>query len=266
MAGIALFSLFGGAMTRRKLRKLIVAFVIAVGAARPSSAQVADEPSRREAIQHYRNGQELFQSEKLEAAAVEFQRAIDKDHLLTLAYYSLGQSFMNLRRYAGAIKAYQDCIAAFRTLHGLTQVNRIDVEKQRDDEIRELRDTARRLRPQASPGSILEMRAIQIESRVDDLERQRTSVEGPFVPPGEVLLALGSAMFRSGNREGAEAEWKAALQSKPKLGEAHNNLAVIYLTSGRYKEAEAEVKAAEKTGFRVNPQFKEDLKKAAAGR
>ena len=52
----------------------------------------------------------------------------------------------------------------------------------------------------------------------------------------------------------------------PKFGEAHNNLAVIYMTSGRYKDAEAEVKAAEKAGFRVNPQFKEDLKKAAASR
>jgi tetratricopeptide (TPR) repeat protein len=248
------------------LKSRVAAFVITAAVVPPASAQIADEPSRREAIQHYRNGQELFQSEKFEAAAIEFQRAIDKDHLLTLAHYSLGQSFMNLRRYASAIKAYRGCIEAFRTLHGLTQANRIDVEKQRDDEIRELRDTSRRLRQQASPGSILEMRAIQIDSRVDDLERQRGSVEGPFVPPGEVLLALGSALFRSGDRDGAEAEWKAALQSKPKLGEAHNNLAVIYMSSGRLKEAEAEVKAAEKAGFRVNPQFKDDLKKASSGR
>jgi len=247
------------------MRQRVAAAMFAFMSVMPiAGAQLADEQSRREALRHYRAGQELFQSEKFEPAALEFQKAIEYDRLLTLAHYSLGQSYMNLRRYASAIKAYEGCIDAFKTLHGLAQANRFDVEKQRDDEIRELKDTARRLRQGAQPGSILEMRAIQIDSRVDDLERQRTSIEAPFVAPGEVLLALGSAHFRSGDREAAEVEWKAALQSKPKLGEAHNNLAVIYMTSGRYKEAEAEVKAAEKNGFRVNPQFKEDLKKAEA--
>jgi Flp pilus assembly protein TadD len=79
-----------------------------------------------------------------------------------------------------------------------------------------------------------------------------------------VLLSLGSAHFRNGEPDAAEAEWKAAIEVNPKLGEAHNNLAVIYMTTGRLKEAEAEVKAAEKTGFRVNPQFKDDLKQRAA--
>jgi hypothetical protein len=32
----------------------------------------------------------------------------------------------------------------------------------------------------------------------------------------------------------------------------------------RYAEANSEIKAAEKSGFRVNPQLKEDLKKASA--
>ena len=43
----------------------------------------------------------------------------------------------------------------------------------------------------------------------------------------------------------------------------HNNLAVVYMQTGRLAEADAEIKAAEKTGFRVNPQLKEDLKKAS---
>ena len=33
-----------------------------------------------------------------------------------------------------------------------------------------------------------------------------------------------------------------------------------------FQEADAEIKAAEKSGFKVNPQLKEDLKKAAARR
>jgi tetratricopeptide (TPR) repeat protein len=239
--------------------RLAAAVILLVTASvSPASAQkIADEQSRRDAMQSYRTGQALFAAEKFEPAAEQFQKAIEKDPLLTLAHYSLGQSFMNLQRYASAIKAYNECIEAFRALHGLSQANRIAVEKQRDDEIRELKDMARRMRQQ---GAGMEMRALQTEQRVDDLERQKMSIEGPFQPPAEVLLALGSAHFRSGNREAAEFEWKAAVQANSKLGEAHNNLAVIYMQTGRLEEAEQELKLAEKSGFRVNPQFKEDLK------
>ena len=48
----------------------------------------------------------------------------------------------------------------------------------------------------------------------------------------------------------------------PKLGEAHSNLALVFMLTGRYDDAGREIEAAEKHGFHVNPQFKEDLKKA----
>jgi Flp pilus assembly protein TadD len=47
----------------------------------------------------------------------------------------------------------------------------------------------------------------------------------------------------------------------PKLGEAHNNLAVLYMTSGRKQSAEDALKAAERSRFRVHPQLKEDIRK-----
>ena len=45
------------------------------------------------------------------------------------------------------------------------------------------------------------------------------------------------------------------------MGEAHNNLAFVYFSTGRPAEAEQELKAAEKSGFAVNPRFKEDVQK-----
>jgi Flp pilus assembly protein TadD len=82
----------------------------------------------------------------------------------------------------------------------------------------------------------------------------------PARPPGEVSLALGSAYFRNGQLEDAEREWKVAIGTNSSLGEAHNNLAVVYMMSGRFDEAEGSIAAAERAGFRVNPQFKQDLK------
>ncbi len=39
------------------------------------------------------------------------------------------------------------------------------------------------------------------------------------------------------------------------------HLAVIYMMTKRKKEAEEAVKSAEKAGFRVNPQLKEDIRR-----
>jgi Flp pilus assembly protein TadD len=107
------------------------------------------------------------------------------------------------------------------------------------------------------------LRATQAEARMRDLERQKTSMEAGFQAPGEVLLALGSALFRNGDAAAATLQWEAAVISNPKLGEAHNNLAVVYMEAGRFADAERELKLAEKNGFRVSPQFKDDLKARA---
>jgi Flp pilus assembly protein TadD len=84
---------------------------------------------------------------------------------------------------------------------------------------------------------------------------------GRVYVPAEVSLALGSAYYRSGQPMDAEREWRTAVSVNSKLGEAHNNLAVLYLTTGRKKEAEEAVKEAERSRFRVNPQLKADIRR-----
>lgn len=231
----------------------IVLFVWCLTAGTPLQAQLADQPRRQEAIQQFRAGQEYMSAEQFEAAAGAFSRAVEKDRLFSIAHYGLGQANMGLRRYASAIKAYKDAIEAMRTLHDLQQTSKFEVDRQREDEIRELKSVLDR------PGIRAPTR-LQLEQRLRDLEDQRHSTGVAFRPPAEVLLALGSAYFRSGDTEGAEANWKAAIEVNQKYGEAHNNLAVIYMQTGRLTEAEQELKLAEKNGFNVNPQFKTDLR------
>jgi tetratricopeptide (TPR) repeat protein len=238
------------------LQRIALAVLTATFSASLCNAQqLADAQSRREAVQLYRAGMEFFTAEKFDRAAEEFTKATHKDPLFTLAFYQAGQSYMNLKRYASAIQAFQRCIEASRALYDLAQTNRFAVEKQRDDEIREMRESMNKL--QQSGHQLLAARA---EQHLADLERQRTSIGGGFHPPAEALLSLGSAYFRNGDPQAAEEEWKAAVEVNSKLGEAHNNLAVVYMQTGRLAAAEAEIKAAERSGFRVNPQLKEDLK------
>lgn len=243
----------------RPLALLVVGLVAA--AAMPVEAQkIADQESRREALVLYRAGQEYMSAERYELAADEFSKAVAKDGLLTVAHYGLGQAYMNLKRFASAINAYGDCIDAMRVLHDLQETNKFDVDKQRDDQIRELRGVLDRARRGARAPTVM-----ALEQQLRDLENLRRVIGGPFRPPAEVLLALGSAHFRNGDGEAAEVQWKAAVEANPKLGEAHNNLAVIYMQTDRLAEAEQALNLAEKAGFRVNPQFKEDLKKRKAG-
>jgi tetratricopeptide (TPR) repeat protein len=250
-------------------RSTFAAAVLSLVLAAPLAAQqLADEQSRREALQFYRVGQEFFTSEKFERAAEEFSKATAKDPLFTLAHYQAGQSYMNLKRYASAIQAFTRCIESTRALYGLAGTNRFAVDRQRDDEIREMREAVLTMRSMAAKhrGSGFDLQAERAEQHLHDLETQRASLADGYHPPAEVLLSLGSAYFRSGDVEAAETEWKAAIEVNPKLGEAHNNLAAVYVQTGRAREADAQIKSAEKAGFRVNPQLKEDVKKALAGR
>jgi tetratricopeptide (TPR) repeat protein len=240
------------------IRLAILAIVVVLTDAGVSAQKIADEQSHRDALASFRAGQELMSAEQFARASDEFARAVDRDPLLSLAYYQLGQANMNLQRYQNAIKAYKDCIEAERQLFSLRQTNKFDVDKQREDEIRELRAIIDQGKGRAPT-------LLGLEQRLRDLETQRSAVAAgaPFRPPAQALLALGSAYFRNGDRDAAEAQWRAAIESNPKLGEAHNNIAVIYMQTGRYDEALAELTLAEKNGFKVNPQFKADLKERA---
>jgi tetratricopeptide (TPR) repeat protein len=229
--------------------------LIVLSASSLADAQpLADQRSHLVAVQFYRDGQRSMAAEKFEAAVELFTKAVQHDRLLTIAHYGLGHAYMNLQRYSSAVKAFESCIEATRDLHAIAQTRQFEAERARDDEIRELRESIRMLQQQGRGSQV-----VRAEQHLSDLQNHRGSLGTVFRPPAEVLLSLGSAHFRSGNVATAEDEWKAALQVNPRFGEAHNNLAVVYMMSDRLPDAEAEIKQAEHSGFRVNPQFKRDL-------
>jgi tetratricopeptide (TPR) repeat protein len=236
-----------------------VVLMVALATSPAHAQKIADEQSRRQALEAYRAGQEFMSSERYEQAVEAYSTAISKDPLLTMAHYQLGQAHMALKRPASALQAYKGCLDAMEALHHLQESNKFEVDKQRQQEIRELRSEMDSLNQLKTVGLL--KRAV-IEQRLQDLQTQRSSSgTEPFRPPAFVLLAVGSAHFRNGDANAAEQNWRAAADANPKLGEAHNNLAVVYMQKGQRAEAENAVKQAEKAGFKVNPQLKEDIKK-----
>lgn len=240
-------------MNRRVVLGIVV--IAALTASSADAQKLVDEQSRRQAMELYRAGQDLMAKEQFEKAAESYKAAIDKDPLLSVAHYQLGQAHMQLKRFASAVMAYQGCIDSMAALHQLEQSNKFEVDKVRQESIRELRAEL------DSTQKLDSLKRTVLEQRVKELEVERAAQGGPFHPPAFVMLAIGSAHFRNGDRDSAGSAWEAAVQADPKLGEAHNNLAVYYMLSGRKADAETAVKNAEKAGFKVNPQLKADIKK-----
>lgn len=239
----------------RDVAAVIVASVLGVGIAAATDAR---DPQHREALDHYRVGQDSMHGEAWERAEREFSAAIKLDPLLTLAHYGLGQTYMALRRYSDAVRAFMDCREAFRQVAALSQADSATSDRRLQEEIEEVKDSIRLFESgRIKTGNAFTI--MKLEDRVRELENIRRRDVPDFETPAEVSLALGSAYFRSGSLAEAEREYVAATKANPKLGEAHNNLAVIYMMSGRLDEAHQELKLAEKSGFRINPRFKEDL-------
>jgi len=224
--------------------------------------------ARDRAQTHLRAGQDMMRSEQYEEAADQFRKAVELDPLLVLAHYNLGQSYMALKRYPDAVKAYQACESAVTHLGGMDMASREDRDRQNRDEIQELKSLARTLESEASRqqgGEGVDAQLVKIDERIRMLESMRLKGQESTRVPPEVYVGLGSAYFRQNNLGEAESAYTKAVSGNNKLGAAHNNLAVIYMLSGRYPQAHASISAAEKAGFRVDPRLKADLKSREGG-
>jgi tetratricopeptide (TPR) repeat protein len=243
--------------------RLIVTLLFLAGlpafAQRPTREE---EQRQRQALDHYKKGQDAMASERLEQAVQEFKATIQLDPLMTLAYYRLGQAHMALRDYPQAERDFVACREAYEKLGGLELTNREEVERRRDQEIDQLTNYLSLIQSGQIKNSNPSV-PIQIQQHIDELQRNRRKggSEAPSVP-AEVYVGLGSAFFRQGKLAEAEKEWKTAASNNPRLGEAHNNLAVLYFMGNQLEDAEKELKLAEKAGYPVNPRLKDDIKKA----
>ena len=239
--------------------------VLLLALAPAATAQDLREQQRRdEARKRYQTGQELMLRESFEEAEREFKGATDLDPAFVLAFYSLGQARMALKRYAEAAEAYATCRDLVLREASLDRRAKADMDRRRRDEIQELEDSLVRVRSGqikgATPGQ-----QIVLEQRISVLkDNQMRGEHGATRVPAEVSLGLGSAYFRLGRLEQAEQNYRAAIAVDGKMGAAHNNLAVICMLSGRLEEADREIQAAEKAGFAVSSRFKQDLKQRQA--
>jgi tetratricopeptide (TPR) repeat protein len=233
--------------------------------ARSALAQPSPAQSHLDALSHFRTGMVALESERYDEAEAEFQRAIRLEPDFEGALYGLGQTFMRKRQYPDALKAYLECRDAFKRNAAAEAMGDVMADQRLRDQIQVLKDTERSLQrtSQASTPQNVAAAIQRIQSQIQLLEsrRGRRDHESPQPVPAGLSMALGSAYFRLGRHDDAEREYKAAVAVTPSFGEAHSNLAALYLVTERYDLAESEVKTAERSGFKVNPGLKSEIEK-----
>jgi tetratricopeptide (TPR) repeat protein len=243
---------------------LFLAFALPAAAARKPALGLTLE--QREARDRLKEGDRLMKDEAFLEAIAAYEEAERLDPLLMLAPYGIGRARMSLRDYPAAIDAFLRAEAAFVNLQQAGADIRRTMGEARDDRMRIVSDAMREIESQLSsvnPTSRLarrlneRLRALDVEYDALEQQKAQATVGGGGRMPPSLSLALGSAYFRAGRLADAEREYKAALAADPKLGEARNNLAVVYFETGRPSEAMHEIELAEKAGFHVHPQLKQ---------
>ena len=202
-----------------------------------------------------------MRAEAWEKAVKSFQNAIAIDPTFEVPYYGLGRAHMAMKNYTFAIVAYEKCRDLYRAQAGKQFTNAQDAQRFRQDRLTEIDDQIRMAQtgPQTAARADLVRQLQNVRRDVQENMQRGNNMTIEPSTPAWVSLALGSAYFRSGRLNDAEREYKATIASDGKSGEAHSNLAVLYLETGRIREAAESLQAAKKTGFKVNPQLEKEI-------
>ena len=233
----------------------------------PAAAGAQGVGDLERAGMHNRLGWEQMRAEHWAEAAKAFQQAIEIVPTFKYAYYGLGRANLSLKKYIDAIAALEKCRDLYLADAGRKFASSQEAQRFRQDRLTEI-DEQIRLEGtgRQRAGGQDTMRQLQLARRNVQESLQRggsVTIEGT-VPPW-VSLSLGSAFFRATKLADAEREYKATIAADSKAGEAHNNLAVVFLETGRYAEAEASIKEAKKAGFRVQLALEHEIAERKKG-
>jgi len=241
---------------------MTITIIMLVALASAAASAPAQPGAVDRANDHFKAGMTALAHERFESAEREFTSAVQLDPLHDGAFYGLGQVYMATKRYPEAVKAYLDSRVAFQSGIAAEKSDAAAMERRIRDQLVVLKDYGRQLQRMPASTATLAAAIERNRENIRQLESRLNRSSGGAAPPvpAGLSMALGSAYFRTQNLDAAERAYLEAIKVEPRFGEAHNNLAVVYMLTGRTELAEREVALAEESGFKVNPKLKDDLK------
>ena len=229
-------------------------------------------PDLARAQQHDRAGWTRLEARDFDAAAAEFEAALQITPEYADALYGLGKARVGLKQFDAAARALERCRDSYARAGTQDAEHRLLANRAREDQVRTLRRRVADLENSASAsgsgggagtGAGTEILDLKQQIRAMQAEREPGPATGqPSAVPAFVSLALGSAYFRLDRLPDAERLFRDAIAVQPKFGEAHSNLALVCLLTGRAPEAQDHVRIAEEAKFQVNPELKRQIRDA----
>lgn len=243
----------------RSIMALVIALVIAV----PALGQSPGD--RNTARAQNKLGWDYMQREQFENAVKAFQQAVEIDPTFEMPWYGLGRAHLALKQFVSATSALTRCKNLYEAAAGRQFTTQQEAQRFRQDRITDLDERIRQVNSlPVTTQTQDQLRQLQEQKRqVQEYITRGNSATIENTVPAWVSLSLGSAYFRSGKLQDAEREFKAAVAADTKSGEAHSNLAVVYLETERFDLALQSINAAKKTGFKVNPELEKAIRDRA---
>jgi len=213
----------------------------------------------------HKKGVRALQTGELERARESFNESLKILPSYPDAHIGLGQIAMGQGSFEEALNHFNAAKEGYRELGE----SLVDVQARRyadaQRQINQLQDSIRQIQSQGAGGGMLQVNINTMENQIQQLQAiEPPNREAASEPPGEVYFYIGNALFQLNRRPEALEAWETCRDKSPKFAMVHNNLALVYMMSGRLEAAKESLAKAEELGFPVNPQFKQDLDKAIA--
>jgi tetratricopeptide (TPR) repeat protein len=242
---------------------LCVAVLAVVASVAPALGQAPGD--RQKARLANKTGWDLMKAESFEKAVVAFQQSIELDPTFDMSFYGLGRAHLALKQYVSAISALSRCRDLYVAQVGRQFTSQQEAQRYRQDRITELDEMLRQLdaAPQSAQVQDQKRQVTEHKRQLQELITRGNDTTTSSSVPAWVSLSLGSAYFRSGKLADAETNYKEAIAADQRSGEAHSNLAVVYLETARFADALNEINAAKKIGFKVNPELEKAIRDRA---
>lgn len=219
---------------------------------------LASAQSRGNVQSLLREAETAMQVEDFRGAERLYKAAAAADPESPEASCGLGQVFMALQQYEEAAQALERCKRdVLKNLQDL-QARQARAWGEIDQEIREIEESLQAIRSGRNRSAGPD-RELALEERIRELQDIRAKDPIRVEVPIRISFALGTAYLNAGLPEKAEWELVAVLRADPGFGDAHNNLAAVYLATGRFEDAANHVRLAEEAGVRVDPAMKADI-------
>lgn len=244
----------------------IAALLVLVAAPFAGAQEQMDQrlQTLQKASRVFENGLQLYNQKNYEPARKAFEDALSIHPFYPEAELYLGMCNYDTGRYEEALvnirKAGEKFLAWHSTAYEI-ELKQYDDSRIRLDRLKESYQSGQSSTTRSESGNSKQMDILKHE--IDKLEAMKRPQPSEAVIPAEFKFHEGNCYLKMKKWNDALKAYEEAVQTDPKHGKAHNNLAFIYSLAKQYDKSWEHLQLAKANGVAVPQQIWDDIKSKA---